>query len=101
MRPLAFHSDPKKFDHILFQGLKCEGKGWNMICTGVTYYTKEAFGDELKLLLDDTTRCMVGSYSALGLELVLASHISTVSLSFATAIAAVAITWGRANATLQ
>ncbi|TFK24535.1 vacuolar protein sorting/targeting protein 10 [Coprinopsis marcescibilis] len=58
-RPLAFHSDPKKSNHILFQGTKCTGKGWSMVCTGVTYYTKESFqeSDGPKLLLDDTTRC--------------------------------------------
>ncbi|KAF6760894.1 vacuolar protein sorting/targeting protein 10 [Ephemerocybe angulata] len=56
-RPLSFHSDPKKYGHILFQATKCEGKGWGSKCKDITYYTKEAFGDDPKELLADTMRC--------------------------------------------
>lgn len=56
-RPLSFHSNPKNYGHILFQATKCEGNGWNRRCTDKTYYTKDAFGDDVKLLMDDTSRC--------------------------------------------
>ncbi|KAJ2911663.1 hypothetical protein MD484_g8748, partial [Candolleomyces efflorescens] len=56
-RPLSFHSDTRKYGYILFQSTKCDGRGWGASCKDVTYYTKEAFGDEAKELLSDTTRC--------------------------------------------
>ncbi|KAF8649292.1 hypothetical protein AX16_005896 [Volvariella volvacea WC 439] len=56
-RPLSFHSDPKKYGYILYQSMKCEKRGWNMVCADETYYTKEAFSDTPQLLLSDTQRC--------------------------------------------
>ncbi|KAF8909112.1 vacuolar protein sorting/targeting protein 10 [Mucidula mucida] len=56
-RPLSFHSDPKKFGYILYQGTACERIGWGNVCHDETYYTKEAFSDEPKLLLSETSRC--------------------------------------------
>ncbi|KAF8825213.1 hypothetical protein HHX47_DHR7000487 [Lentinula edodes] len=56
-QPLSFHSDPKKYGYILYQGTSCDQVGWGTVCHDETYYTKEAFTDEAKLLLTETTRC--------------------------------------------
>jgi hypothetical protein len=56
--PLSFHSDPKKYGHILYQGIKCNSDGmFGSICHDETYYTKDAFSSESKLLLSETSRC--------------------------------------------
>jgi Sortilin, neurotensin receptor 3, len=31
-QPLSFHSDPKKYGYILYQGTSCEGSGWRAKC---------------------------------------------------------------------
>ena len=31
-QPLSFHSDPKKYGYILYQGTTCEGVGWSAKC---------------------------------------------------------------------
>jgi hypothetical protein len=31
-KPLSFHSDPKKYGYILYQGTNCEGFGWAARC---------------------------------------------------------------------
>ena len=30
--PLSFHSDPKKYGYILYQGTRCEPQGWGSVC---------------------------------------------------------------------
>ncbi|TDL26564.1 signal sequence binding protein [Rickenella mellea] len=59
MAPLSFHSDPKNFGWILYQGTKCEKStmGWGSNCHDETWYTKEAFSDKPQLLLSETSRC--------------------------------------------
>ncbi|KAH6886024.1 vacuolar protein sorting/targeting protein 10 [Coprinopsis sp. MPI-PUGE-AT-0042] len=54
VRPLSFHSDPKKFGHILFQGTRCDGSGWGTRCHDVT---SDAFSTKPKELLSYTNRC--------------------------------------------
>ncbi|PCH36493.1 Oligoxyloglucan reducing end-specific cellobiohydrolase [Wolfiporia cocos MD-104 SS10] len=57
-KPLSFHSDKSKYGYILYQATACElSGGWGSICHDETYYTKEAFSDEPKLLLSETSRC--------------------------------------------
>ncbi|KIY66769.1 vacuolar protein sorting/targeting protein 10 [Cylindrobasidium torrendii FP15055 ss-10] len=63
-KPLSFHSDPKKFGYILYQGTKCERIGWGQLCHDETYYTKDAFGDTPQLLLSETTRCQFAHSSS-------------------------------------
>ncbi|THU94129.1 vacuolar protein sorting/targeting protein 10 [Dendrothele bispora CBS 962.96] len=54
-KPLSFHAkDP---DYILYQGTVCERSGWSIMCYDETYYTKEAFGDDPRLLFKDSSRC--------------------------------------------
>lgn len=57
-QPLSFHSDPKKYGYILYQGTKCEREGpWGYVCHDETYYTKDAFSSEAQLMLSETSRC--------------------------------------------
>ncbi|KAI0071571.1 Oligoxyloglucan reducing end-specific cellobiohydrolase [Panus rudis PR-1116 ss-1] len=57
-RPLSFHSDPKKYGYILYQGTACEKLGpFGSICHDETYYTKDAFTSKAELLLSETSRC--------------------------------------------
>ncbi|KAK0452799.1 vacuolar protein sorting/targeting protein 10, partial [Desarmillaria tabescens] len=63
-KPLSFHSDPKKYGYILYQGTSCERIGWGNVCHDETYYTKEAFSDEPKLLLIETSRCQFAHSTA-------------------------------------
>lgn len=30
--PLSFHSDPKRYGNILYQGMRCEPQGWGSVC---------------------------------------------------------------------
>jgi len=55
--PLSFHSDPKKYGYILYQGMRCTRQGWGSVCHDETFYTKEAFSDDPQLLISETTRC--------------------------------------------
>ncbi|THH18907.1 hypothetical protein EUX98_g8876 [Antrodiella citrinella] len=56
-RPLSFHSDPKKYGYVLYQGTVCERAGpWGMTCHDETYYTQDAFMTT-KLLLSETSKC--------------------------------------------
>ncbi|KAF8962397.1 vacuolar protein sorting/targeting protein 10 [Flammula alnicola] len=56
-RPLSFHSDPKNYGYILYQGTSCDHRGWGSVCHDETFYTKEAFSDDVKPLLKETSRC--------------------------------------------
>ncbi|KAL4250701.1 Vacuolar protein sorting/targeting protein 10 [Abortiporus biennis] len=56
--PLSFHSDPKKYGYILYQGTACEPfRPSGYFCRDETYYTKDAFASEVQLLLSETCRC--------------------------------------------
>ncbi|KAI0685232.1 Oligoxyloglucan reducing end-specific cellobiohydrolase [Cytidiella melzeri] len=56
--PLSFHSDPKKYGYILYQGTKCVPTGiFGSICYDETWYTKDAFSSDAELLLSETSRC--------------------------------------------
>ncbi|KAL0954074.1 hypothetical protein HGRIS_005224 [Hohenbuehelia grisea] len=63
-KPLSFHSDPKKYGYILYQGTKCDRRGWSAVCHDETYYTKDAFSDTPQLLLSETSRCQFAHSSA-------------------------------------
>ncbi|KAI0351364.1 Oligoxyloglucan reducing end-specific cellobiohydrolase [Trametes cingulata] len=56
-RPLSFHADTEKWGYVLYQGTTCSGSGWKTVCYDETYYTKDAFSSDSKLLLADTSRC--------------------------------------------
>ncbi|KAH9479087.1 vacuolar protein sorting/targeting protein PEP1 [Psilocybe cubensis] len=56
-RPLSFHSDPSKYGYILYQGSQCDRQGWGARCHDETFYTKEAFTDDVKPLLKDVSHC--------------------------------------------
>ncbi|KAH8091728.1 Oligoxyloglucan reducing end-specific cellobiohydrolase [Cristinia sonorae] len=57
-RPLSFHSDPKKYGWIIYQGTICENSGpWGTTCHDETYYTKDGFGTTNKLL-SETSNCL-------------------------------------------
>ncbi|KAF9224207.1 Oligoxyloglucan reducing end-specific cellobiohydrolase [Gyrodon lividus] len=56
-RPLSFHSDPAKWDHILYQGTVCNPWGWGETCGDTTYYTTDGFSSTPKELLKETSRC--------------------------------------------
>ncbi|KAM5541455.1 hypothetical protein V8D89_005009 [Ganoderma adspersum] len=57
-RPLSFHSDPAKWDYVLYQGTACENNGgWGDSCHDETYYTKDAFSSDSRLLFLDSSRC--------------------------------------------
>ncbi|KAG8814363.1 vacuolar protein sorting/targeting protein PEP1, partial [Serendipita sp. 399] len=57
--PLAFHASEKKAGYILYQGTKCERHFiGHKTCHDETYFTKDAFSDEPKLLLSQTPKCI-------------------------------------------
>ncbi|OAX34393.1 Oligoxyloglucan reducing end-specific cellobiohydrolase, partial [Rhizopogon vinicolor AM-OR11-026] len=56
-RPLSFHSDPTRWEYILFQTTQCTRIGWVDLCQDNTYYTKDGFATSPQLLLDDVSRC--------------------------------------------
>ncbi|RPD60705.1 Oligoxyloglucan reducing end-specific cellobiohydrolase [Lentinus tigrinus ALCF2SS1-6] len=57
-RPLSFHSDPKKWGYILYQGTACDKSGgWGSSCHDETYYTKDGFSGDSRLLMLDSSRC--------------------------------------------
>ncbi|KAI0750610.1 Oligoxyloglucan reducing end-specific cellobiohydrolase [Irpex lacteus] len=56
-KPISFHSDPKKYGYILYQGTRCSSGIFGQTCMDETYYTKDAFSSEAQLLLSDTSKC--------------------------------------------
>ncbi|KAF8989462.1 vacuolar protein sorting/targeting protein 10 [Cyathus striatus] len=56
-KPLTFHSNPKNYGWIMYQGTICEGRGWGSVCHDETYYTKDAFSSDTKKLLSETSSC--------------------------------------------
>ncbi|KAK7456441.1 vacuolar protein sorting/targeting protein PEP1 [Stygiomarasmius scandens] len=54
-KPLSFHAT--KHGYILYQGTACESIGWASICHDETYYTKDAFSSDSRLLFMDSSRC--------------------------------------------
>lgn len=57
LKPLSFHSDKKNYGYILYQGTECKLSGWTETCIDTTYYTKDAFSTDAKVLLKNTSRC--------------------------------------------
>ncbi|KIM31675.1 hypothetical protein M408DRAFT_236567 [Serendipita vermifera MAFF 305830] len=57
---LAFHAEPAKSGYILYRGLKCERHRWwePIKCHEETFFTKDGFAGESKLLLRDTSDCI-------------------------------------------
>ncbi|KAG1845862.1 hypothetical protein DFJ58DRAFT_730700 [Suillus subalutaceus] len=56
-KPLSFHSDPRRWEYVLFQGTKCTQTPWGRHCQDVTYYTQDGFATTPKVLLDDISSC--------------------------------------------
>ncbi|CAK5273809.1 unnamed protein product [Mycena citricolor] len=58
-KPLSFHSDPKNYGYILFQGTACTKSGWNS-----TYVTTDAFSTTPRRMLSETSQCVFAHSSA-------------------------------------